>query len=490
MKFFTMLLASLSLISCAQNSKSGGENLKIPITTTSNEAKDYFLLALQYENKRENEKALEYVNKALDLDSTFAMAYMKKAILSGNFDLAKQQLGKAMEYVDGVSPGERLWIKGRNDFYGNGEEFNEYEHFKQLVENYPEDENANYLFGLINFSHGNHEMEKAIGHLKKAIELNPNFTNAYNELAYAYLEISDFENARQAALKNTLLLPDKPNSYDTLAEILMREGNYAESIDSYRKVLDLDPTYPWAIMGIAANQNFMENHLQARKTLKQLDTLEEGLSDYEYRHKWKSLVVSYLDEGNLDSALAVLENQKKSALDGLSPREPFFHAYYGYLRRIYIFFEKGDFKSGLEEYDEWQKYIISQTKKENTLRNVENLGIHFEAWASFLQDDLYTANKLIDDYKDRVEEVDDRYLLLKSKLYVAEGQMKKAVELSRTLDLSDPYNQYHHGMILQYANLDQEAADFFEKVCTCNDRNSFELGLVRRRALEHCRKNF
>lgn len=488
MKFFTILTVSLILFSCMQNSKSGGEKLKIPITTISNKAKDYFLLALQHENKRENEKALDYINQALKLDSTFAMAYMKKAILSGDFDLAKQHLRKAMEYVDEVSLGERLWIKGRNDFYGNGEDFNEYEHFKELVENYPEDENANYLFGLINFSHGNHEMEKAIGHLKKAIELNPNFTNAYNELAYAYLEISDFENARQAALKNTLLLPNKPNSYDTLAEILMREGDYAESIDSYQKVLDLDSTYPWAIMGIAANQNFMDNHLQARKTLKQLDTLE-GLSDYEYRHKWKALVVSYLDEGNLESALVVLENQKKTALEGLSPREPFFHAYYSYLRRIHIFFERGDFKSGLEEYNEWQKYVISQTKKENTLSHVENLGIYFEAWSNFLQNDLYTANKLIDDYKDRIEDVDDRYRLLKSKLYVAEGQMEDAVSLSRTLDLSNHYNRYYHGMILHHAKMDSEATKYFEKVCNGNDRNSFELGLVRRRALEHCQKN-
>ena len=46
---------------------------------------------------------------------------------------------------------------------------------------------------------------------KKAIEINPEYLIPYNELAYAYMEIEDYENAIETAKKYTELLPNSVN---------------------------------------------------------------------------------------------------------------------------------------------------------------------------------------------------------------------------------------------------------------------------------------
>ena len=94
---------------------------------------------------------------------------------------------------------------------------------------------------ILTWAHSNlvsRNIAKAIEQLKKAPELAPNYSPAYNMLGYAYRQAGDYANAEQAFKKYIELIPNDPNPYDSYAELLLKMGKFDESIEQYRKALD------------------------------------------------------------------------------------------------------------------------------------------------------------------------------------------------------------------------------------------------------------
>ncbi len=467
----------LLLLGCK---KTEAINNKIPITTNSEEARALYLKARSLENLQKTDSATLVLDKAIALDSTFAMGYLMKGMISGDFNNRRSQIAMAIKHLPKVSEGEKLWIRARNDFYGTGDDSEEYELFKQLVQLYPEDAYAHHLFGFINYHHGNSNFDKAIEHLKKAIAIQPDFTLAYNELAYAYLEKRAFKKAKEAALKYIELLPDLPDPYDTQAEILMREGSYQQSIEAYRKVLQIDPNYAWSIIGTAANLNYLGKHTKAREFLTKLDSIA-AMSDYNFRHRWRAEVVSYIDEGKLDSALVVLENQKQMGIHKTTTHEPLFHAYYGFLRKTRLYFEKGDWKNGLQEYQQWNAYVQANSTRATTKKRLQNLKDYYEAYASFLQKDFNQAKISLQKYLEAIEKENDQYLILKAKILHAQGNLNEAIAAIKNTDLTDSYHQFIYATILEALGKKEDAKIWFSNIQNANLIDDISLALVRRK---------
>ena len=81
-----------------------------------------------------------------------------------------------------ASSGERLMILGAQAG-ANAEPAKQFEHYRQLVAEFPEDERAHFLLGGYHF--GQQEYEKAIGEYRRANEISPEFAPAYNIVGYA-----------------------------------------------------------------------------------------------------------------------------------------------------------------------------------------------------------------------------------------------------------------------------------------------------------------
>ena len=64
----------------------------------------------------------------------------------------------------------------------------------------------------------------AIEHYKKATELAPDYSPAFNILGYAYRQQSDYANAEQAFKKYVELIPNDPNPYDSYARTAVEDG--------------------------------------------------------------------------------------------------------------------------------------------------------------------------------------------------------------------------------------------------------------------------
>ena len=454
---------------------------KIPITSSSNQAIEYYNRGWEQENLLKEDNAKKYYQRAISIDSTFALAYLRLAMINPSREQRGKLLKKAVEYSKNSTEGEKQWIMGRFDFYGAGNEgLNEYNYFKQLVEGYPNDEVANFLFGFINVNHGRNDHKIAIKYYRKAIEINPDYAAPYNELVYSYAALRDFTNAQLFAQKYINLIPNASNPHDTYAELLMTTGQYKKSIKAYKKVLDIDSEYPWAIMGIAANYNFLGQHVKARKFLKRLK--EEKLSDYEYRHLWRSEIVSYLDEGNIAAALKLLENQKQASLKQVNKREPLFHIYYAFLRKTRLYFENNDPDYGLKEYYAWNTFVEKNFENKNTKARVKNLEFYYLAYQSYLNHQLSKAQDFIDQFEKVNGKKTDRSINLSAKIYLKQKEYSMAINLLKQTDLDNPYNQYW--LALAFLKKGDLAASniWKKKVCNANKRNNIDLALVRKKA--------
>jgi len=453
---------------------------KIPITSKSKEAVSCFMMAQEFENFLELDQAEVLYNKAIMLDSTLAMAHLRLAMLRNNYDYRGKKLDDALKYVDFISEGEKLLLMARVDVYSNKYDgTKEFEYTKQLVEMYPNDELANYLFGLVNLHHGRSNPNIAIQYLKKALDLKSNYLKAQYELTNAYMTNNDYEKAKEITKKSIDLLPDSFEPLNTYAEIFMRSGNYEESIAQYKKVLEMNSVFPWALMGITTNLNFLDRHAEGREYLKRLEG--STLSDYEYRHKWRAKVVSFIDEGDFENAINTLEQQKQETISGENKREPVFHIYFSYLRKTRLYFESKDFVNGFKEYNEWNNYVKENIKNESTKTRVKNLEQYYEAYKEYIKGNNSIAIDLLS--KISVEKGPDNVKVLLGKIYIAEKKYQLAIDNISLTDLSNPYNQYWLLLAFKGNNNLLEAKKWRNKIIQLNDRNNIDLAIIRIKAI-------
>jgi tetratricopeptide (TPR) repeat protein len=85
------------------------------------------------------------------------------------------------------------------------------------------------------------EIERAIGHLRKAIRIHPRFVEAHNSLGVKFMLLADYEQAAAAFEKAVLLRPDSVEPISNLGMALHGLKRYTESERLIRRALDLQP---------------------------------------------------------------------------------------------------------------------------------------------------------------------------------------------------------------------------------------------------------
>src|SRR5262245_30478039 len=277
---------------------------KIPITTSSQEAKAEFLQGRDMVDKLQITDSVAHFQKAVELDSNFAMAELS---LAGSAPTAKEffeHLRRAVNLADKASNGEKLLILA-TEAGANALPRTQKEHLDALVAAYPNDERAQFALG--GWYVGQQDYPKAIEHYKKATELDGNYSSAFNLLGYAYRQNVDYANAEKAFQKYVELIPKDPNPYDSYAELLMKMGRFEDSIAQYRKALEIDPNFVNAHMGIAMDLLYMGKPTEAAAELDAMT--KKARTDGERRTALFASTVANVDGGKTAKALAEVDKQ-------------------------------------------------------------------------------------------------------------------------------------------------------------------------------------
>jgi len=189
--------------------------------------------------------------EALKLDSTFTMAHYWLALIGyhRNDPASKAHIANAMKYSDRVGNKEQHYIRSlkarlETDFESAIEEL------QYIIEHYPDEKNAYVGLGII-MRYNTDDTEGAVDHFKKVIELDPYQREAYNQLAYSYDELGQFEKSIWAINKYIEIAPGEANPYDTKGELYASHGMLDEAIESFKKAIEIKPDYyvSWNSLG-------------------------------------------------------------------------------------------------------------------------------------------------------------------------------------------------------------------------------------------------
>ncbi len=210
------------------------------VTTHSQEAYRYYLEGIDLTEKLYSDEAVTSFRKAIEHDSTFAMAY---------YFLSTQSVGeerdyfrnRALEYSVNASKVERYYIEAYDAYCAY--DFEEaMRRAKRVLDIEPDHKLTHYTAGTIyNQMIGDHE--KAIYHLKRTLEIDPLFEPAYNQLAYAYHSIGDHDSSLWAINRYIDLAPDEANPYDSRGDLYAYAGRLDKALESYRKADEIKPGF-------------------------------------------------------------------------------------------------------------------------------------------------------------------------------------------------------------------------------------------------------
>ena len=309
----SLTFATVYLVGCANvestnknstepaNSTAAG---KIPITTSSDEARKEFLQGRDLNEKLLVQDSIAHYDKAISLDANFAYAELNRAGVSPTGKEFFDHLKKAVSLADKASNGEKLLILG-TEAGANGNAAKQKEYLDQLVAAYPNDERANFALGGYYF--GQQDFPQAITYYKKATEIEPKFSSAFNLLGYAYRQNNDYANSENAFKKYIELIPNDPNPYDSLAELYLKMGKFDDSITQYRKALSINSNFINAHQGIGMALLYKGNASEAAAEINHIT--EKARSDAERRTALFALTVVDVDAGKWDAALADVDKQ-------------------------------------------------------------------------------------------------------------------------------------------------------------------------------------
>ena len=307
-----ILVAWLSLAACGQTEQPAPEPAeegtaeevvlteKVPVTTSSAEALAYYEKGLVLADNLLFVEANEAFGKAVETDPDFALGYMRLANTSQSATAFYRAVRLAEETIENASEGEKLYVRALIASAEN-DQAAQFDALVKVMSTYPKDERthmavANYFLLQQNFA----DAAKHYGH---ATGINPEFAAAFNALGYAYRNSDNLDAAKDAFARYVELIPGEANPYDSYAELLMEMGEYDESIDNYRKALEIDKNFPSAYAGISINESLKGNAEAAQAAAAEM--LAAARTDGEKRGAMFRSMTSHLFAGNVDAAQIV-----------------------------------------------------------------------------------------------------------------------------------------------------------------------------------------
>ena len=137
--------------------------------------------------------------------------------------------------------------------------------------------------------------------IRKALEADPKFADAYGALAAVLGSPGQFEAAEAAARQAVKLTPDRAGSHEVLGFALMFQGHFADAEAELREAMRLNPDdagMPTSLGECAQEQGKLDEAIVFWNQAKLLDPTEAGIHSHlgdAYAKKAKKLGAKVLD---------------------------------------------------------------------------------------------------------------------------------------------------------------------------------------------------
>jgi tetratricopeptide (TPR) repeat protein/tRNA A-37 threonylcarbamoyl transferase component Bud32 len=405
------------------------------VTTTSMEAYRNFLYGREKFEKSYWEDALPFLQKAVEEDSTFSMAYLYLALTYDILYYSKeswQALNKAKKYSYKATEKERLYIdEGINRY--NPEK--RYKILSELAEKYPKEKRVQCKLG--DYYLGMMMHDKAVKSFKNAIDLDQGYGSALKMLARTYMYSGDYDLAIETQEKYMDIFPGGAEPLVGLGDIYFHMGRLNDAITNYEKAIQIKPLFYEAYLKISYCHGLMEDYKEAEKWIGkykkhvQSDAPSSGEAMWwaAYYQRW---------QGQYDMAIKSLEEVKTlgrelTVSSGTAIAE---------LLMGYCYYEKKDFNT-------------SQFYFKNAFKEFTSYGsLQFPTCYNFCRGIIELEHEQFDSVYSRLDEILSLlpeiksklpwceetviilYRLLKAEVLLKEGQVRKSISMAEKISLS------------------------------------------------------
>lgn len=186
----------------------------------------------------------------------------------------------------------------------------------------PGDPTAHYEAGKAASDQG--DLNTAIAELEKAVQLKPDYAEAYHALGVAYTRLgislaqqNQLQEATEAYSKAVAayqkvieLEPDRANSYINLGNVYIQAGQLDLAIAALRKAVELVPDDPDAHYNLGAAYQFNEQYDEAIAQFQRVLEIDPN-----YANAYLGLGYAYKDKGMKDEAIQAFETFLKLGQD-------------------------------------------------------------------------------------------------------------------------------------------------------------------------------
>ncbi len=361
------------------------------ITTSYPEAYKYYSEGRKYHLRGDYRQSISFMERAIEIDPEFAMAYRSLANANGNlgnFAERKKYFTKAFELSDRVSDRERYWIQAgyyrtieRN--YDKAIEF-----YTKLFELYPDHYGGRNNFALI--YRNLEEWDKAIEHLEVARKNKAEFIGVYTLLGYCYSAKGMYQEAREAYQDYINNFSDVARIHAYLSRSYAFEGKYDLALEEADKATTLDPSNRMRYWKGCIYQLMGRYEDTEKEYIKLLE------SEYKTWHlearSW--LEVLYRTQGKLKKA-------KEQAQLGLELSEKFDQVYWESVFHFQlgnIYFTTGNLEKALQEFR--KKWDIAV---KNDMTGDQHYALYWKGRTLLEMKSMNETKKVADELKQLIE---------------------------------------------------------------------------------------
>ena len=227
-----------------------GRSPEAAVTTSSPEALLLYKEGVSAMQRFYYAEAESLMERALELDSTFAMARARHAILHlERKDDAKvrEEMERAVRDGAAATDREQMYLRAWNHMVNFRSE-EEARVLDSLFAKYPRESEAATARGLIYEKEQN--LEAAIKMYEQALKADTSCARAAMLLGYAHSTAGNHERAIAYMKRYIGLDPASADPRASLADLLLRVGDYDGALDQYAASLEVKPDYWYAMQQI------------------------------------------------------------------------------------------------------------------------------------------------------------------------------------------------------------------------------------------------
>ncbi|MBM3294575.1 MAG: tetratricopeptide repeat protein [Candidatus Aminicenantes bacterium] len=402
------------------------------ITTGSLDAYDHYLRGRDAYSNENLKEARIFLEKAVELDSQFAMAHFFLASslsISGERKAAMEVCEKARRLSARATQKERLFIQGMSVLLMGENPDEGLRIFNEMASLYPKEKNAHYGLGLVYSTKG--LPNQAIEEYRKALELDPYDGKILGLTARVYWGQRAYEKAVEYFRRQIADAPGNGLAKTHLAMVYLEMGKIDEAMAACREAFEADPD-----LRINASVPYIyalrENYDEAIRLMGRLVQVEKfSYFEKSIYHYWTGSLRHAEDDLRRYAEYAAATKSRQSEAN---------------VRWVtgWIAYERNELDLCRKSFDGWfEIYRRDILPKRENAAAVEK---HWTAWHSFYvglvdikEGDLGAAKSRLAEMKSLLPAVLPEYQnwiaylrdFLEAEISLAEGDVPKAIRVAK-----------------------------------------------------------